>query len=107
MEKLLDNKNIFIDLDFLLFLSKQKATLIKHTGTARSGHDEYEEIVTVNTLIPAHKLKITFPQLCYNYNLLPKNAISKSNIDNNIYENIIKPYFVNDSALFRILAKVI
>ena len=84
-ENWLNNRNTRVNLDTLIFLKTQDITLIKYDGNARDGHKPYEIHKCVNEIIPAEKIDLSFEELCSNLNLLPKNLITDTVIENNIF----------------------
>ena len=98
-ENWLLNKKVSVNREILFFLYNQKATLVKHSGNARTGHHPYEVELKASDLISSQSLNLTFKELHYHVDLLPETFFSDIKIDQSIYSKIIKKALKEDDKL--------
>ncbi len=80
--------------------------LIRFTGNARDGHNEYRVKTPISHLINPERLNYNLEELTYSSHMFSPKLISKTYIHHSIFEKIIKPKLLEDEKLIhKILEK--
>lgn len=83
------------------FWKIKEINLIRFSGNAREGHNEYTKTKAISHLIDSERLNFTFEQLANSSHILSPKLISQTYIHHKIFDKIIKPELLNDEKLIR------